>query len=208
MEPVSKKEKKLEVVPIDNGMSEWRTLWVGDTVQADGVQYLQEHDGGKDAVLLLVYPTVGNEFTSKMINAYREFAFMALDGCTDANHLSQTERQSFQLARRIRPALQLLRRRASRTGWHAKCLIGRECFKFHCRASRVRMRRCSCLRRPLKTARALQPCNTKSTMQSSECQPLGNGACNPSQSATFKYSHHSLLLSITSAMFFIFPISA
>ena len=73
MEPASKKEKKLEVVPIDNGMSEWRTLWVGDTVQADGVQYLQEHDGGKNAVLLLVYPTVGNEFTSKMIKAYREF---------------------------------------------------------------------------------------------------------------------------------------
>ena len=72
MEPVGKKEKKLEVLPIDNGMSEWRTLWVGDTVQADGVQYLQEHDGGKDAVLLLVYPTVGNDFTSKMIKAYRE----------------------------------------------------------------------------------------------------------------------------------------
>ncbi|KAK5135657.1 hypothetical protein LTR08_004958 [Meristemomyces frigidus] len=70
MEPGSKKETKLEVVPIDNGMSEWRTIWVGDTVQADGVQWLQENDGGKAAVLLLVYPTVGNEFTSKMIRAY------------------------------------------------------------------------------------------------------------------------------------------
>jgi len=72
MEPLSKKEKKLDVIPIDNGMSEWRTMWVGDTVQADGVQWLQKNDGGKDAVLLLVYPTVGNEFTSKMIKAYRE----------------------------------------------------------------------------------------------------------------------------------------
>ena len=73
MEPTGKKGKKLEIVAIDNGMSEWRTMWVGDTVQADGVQYLQEHGGGKNAVLLLVYPTVGNEFTSKMIKAYREF---------------------------------------------------------------------------------------------------------------------------------------
>lgn len=72
MDPASKKEKKMEVVPIDNGMSEWRTVWVGDTLQADGAEYLQQHDGGKDAVLLLVYPTVGNEFTSKMIKAYRK----------------------------------------------------------------------------------------------------------------------------------------
>ena len=71
MEPPSKKEKKLEVVPIDNGMSEWRTMWVGDTVETDGLEWLEQHEGGKDAVLLLVYPMVGGEFTSKMINAYR-----------------------------------------------------------------------------------------------------------------------------------------
>ncbi|KAK5121622.1 hypothetical protein LTR85_004794 [Meristemomyces frigidus] len=70
MEPASKKEKKMDVVPIDNGMSEWRTMWIGDTVQADGTEWMQQHEGGKDAVLLLVYPTVGNEFTSKMIKAY------------------------------------------------------------------------------------------------------------------------------------------
>ncbi|EMC96803.1 hypothetical protein BAUCODRAFT_46023, partial [Baudoinia panamericana UAMH 10762] len=71
MEPGSKKERKLEVVPVDSGMSEWRTLWVGDTVEADGAKYLQQQDGGKEEVLLLVYPTVGNEFTSKMIRAYQ-----------------------------------------------------------------------------------------------------------------------------------------
>ncbi|KAK4553722.1 hypothetical protein LTR86_009220 [Recurvomyces mirabilis] len=70
MEPASKKEKKLDVVAIDNGMSEWRTVWIGDTIEADGVKWLEQDKGGKDAVLLLVYPTVGNEFTSKMIKAY------------------------------------------------------------------------------------------------------------------------------------------
>ncbi|KAK5112223.1 hypothetical protein LTR62_004384 [Meristemomyces frigidus] len=71
MEPQSKKEKKkMEVLPIDNGMSEWRTVWVGDTVEADGIEWLRQHEGGREAVLLLVYPTVGQDFTSKMLKAY------------------------------------------------------------------------------------------------------------------------------------------
>lgn len=70
MEPASKKEKKLDVVPIDNGMSEWRTVWVGDTVEADGVDWLKKNGGGQDAVLLMVYPTVGGDFTRRMIDAY------------------------------------------------------------------------------------------------------------------------------------------
>ena len=64
-------KKTLRVVPIDNGVSEWRTLWIGDTVDADGVKWLQQHNGGSDAVLLLIYPTVGHNFTSEMIKAYR-----------------------------------------------------------------------------------------------------------------------------------------
>jgi hypothetical protein len=70
MEPPSKKEKKLKVLPIDNGVSEWRTMWVGDTIETDGMKWLEQNNGGREDVLLLVYPTVGNEFTSKMIKAY------------------------------------------------------------------------------------------------------------------------------------------
>lgn len=70
MEPASKKEKKMEVVPIDNGMSEWRTMWVGDTIETDGVDWLKKNQGGKDTVLLLVYPMVGGEFTKRMIDSY------------------------------------------------------------------------------------------------------------------------------------------
>ncbi|KAK0261429.1 hypothetical protein LTS09_004142 [Friedmanniomyces endolithicus] len=71
MEPVGKKEKKVEVVAVDNGMSEWRTVWVGDTVEMGGEEWLGKHGGGREAVLLLVYPMVGGEFTSKMIGAYQ-----------------------------------------------------------------------------------------------------------------------------------------
>lgn len=66
-------KKNLEVTPIDNGISEWRTMWVGDTVEIDGVKWLQQHADGKDHVLLLVYPQVGLEFTSKTIKAYSKF---------------------------------------------------------------------------------------------------------------------------------------
>lgn len=64
-------KKNLEVVPVDNGLSDWRTLWVPDTVEMDGVEWLRRHDGGKEHVLLLVYPQVSYDFTSKTINAYR-----------------------------------------------------------------------------------------------------------------------------------------
>lgn len=63
-------KKPLEVVPIDNGISEWRTVWVGNTVVSDGVQWLGKNTGGKDMLLLLVYPQVGADFTGKVLRAY------------------------------------------------------------------------------------------------------------------------------------------
>ncbi|KAI5255260.1 hypothetical protein E4T42_01916 [Aureobasidium subglaciale] len=68
---VFNKQKPLTVVPVDNGISEWRTVWVGDTNQIDGVDYLKKNADGKDQVLLLVYPQVGLEFTSRILKAYK-----------------------------------------------------------------------------------------------------------------------------------------
>jgi hypothetical protein len=68
-------KKNLEVVPVDNGLSDWRTLWVADTVEMDGAEWLKRHEGGKSHVLLLVYPQVSHDFTAKTIKAYREFLF-------------------------------------------------------------------------------------------------------------------------------------
>jgi hypothetical protein len=64
-------KKKLDVVAVDNGMSEWRTTWIGDTVEMDGMKWLNQNNGASDAVLLLVYPNTGDDFTGKMIKAYR-----------------------------------------------------------------------------------------------------------------------------------------
>lgn len=60
----------LRVEAVDNGASEWRTMWIGDTIYEDGVQYLQKNDKGRAAVLLLVYPQVGHDFTGKVLRAY------------------------------------------------------------------------------------------------------------------------------------------
>lgn len=62
--------KALNVVAVDNGLSEWRTLWIPDTITSDGVEYLSKNKNGKDMVLLLVYPQVGADFTGKVLRAY------------------------------------------------------------------------------------------------------------------------------------------
>jgi len=54
-------------------------MWIGDTITADGVAFLRSPParllpdigkGAKDAILLLVYPQVSADFTSKVINSY------------------------------------------------------------------------------------------------------------------------------------------
>lgn len=68
----SKKTAGLDVVAVDSGLSEWRTLWIGDTVTADGVTFLSSPStSSADDVLLLVYPQVGDDFTGKILKAYK-----------------------------------------------------------------------------------------------------------------------------------------
>jgi hypothetical protein len=59
----------VNVVPVDNAQSSWRTMWIRDVVTADGVSWLKrqktdtstgsKQEGGPDLVLLVVYPIVG-----------------------------------------------------------------------------------------------------------------------------------------------------
>ena len=61
----------LKVIAVDNLQSEWRTLWISDTVLQDGEIYLKSRQGAENALLLLVYPIVGQDFTTKMLKAYK-----------------------------------------------------------------------------------------------------------------------------------------
>ncbi|KAK8073751.1 hypothetical protein PG994_004650 [Apiospora phragmitis] len=78
-QPKDQEKAPQKIIPIDNAQSAWRANWVPDTLVADGVAYLQSHQGGQDAVLLLVYPIVGGGvaggaeggFTRNLLQAYR-----------------------------------------------------------------------------------------------------------------------------------------
>ena len=61
----------LKVNAVDNLQSEYRTLWISDTIVRDGEKYLQSEQGCEDAVLLLVYPIVGLDFTTKILKGYK-----------------------------------------------------------------------------------------------------------------------------------------
>lgn len=60
----------LKVDAVDNLQSEYRTLWISDTIVREGEKYLQSEKGSEDAVLLLVYPIVGLDFTTKILKCY------------------------------------------------------------------------------------------------------------------------------------------
>lgn len=61
----------LSVQAVDNLQSQYRTLWVGDTLTKNGENYLVDEKGCEDAVLLLVYPIVSSDFTSKVLETYK-----------------------------------------------------------------------------------------------------------------------------------------
>ena len=61
----------VNVHAVDNLQSEYRTLWIGDTLIKDGEKYLKDEKGCKDAVILLVYPIVSSDFTSRVLDAYK-----------------------------------------------------------------------------------------------------------------------------------------
>jgi hypothetical protein len=65
------RRENCEVTAVDDGQSKWRTMWIGDTVVADGIKFLKQRGGGNNDVLLLVYPVVSGTFTEQVIKAFR-----------------------------------------------------------------------------------------------------------------------------------------
>ena len=61
----------VSVQAVDNQQSEYRTMWIGDTLVKDAEQYLKEKKGCKDDLLLLVYPIVSSDFTSGILDTYK-----------------------------------------------------------------------------------------------------------------------------------------
>ncbi|KAE9379814.1 hypothetical protein N431DRAFT_360981 [Stipitochalara longipes BDJ] len=62
---------KVDVTAVDNMASEYRTMWISDTVKADGVDYLKKNAGGKGKLLLMVYVITAGTFSRRLLNTYR-----------------------------------------------------------------------------------------------------------------------------------------
>lgn len=60
----------LTVIPIDDGQSNWRTMWVKDTIREDGAKFLERKKGARDGMLLMVYPVTAGGFVEKVVRAY------------------------------------------------------------------------------------------------------------------------------------------
>jgi hypothetical protein len=73
----------LTVTAVDSGLSTYRTTWIPDTVIADGPTYLRNHQAGHGTVLLLVYPSVSDDFTAKV---FKEFEGDAVVIAGTLNH--------------------------------------------------------------------------------------------------------------------------
>lgn len=69
--PLLEGMKDLDVRGVDNGTSEYRVTWIDDTVRHDGLKYLREHEDGKGAVLLLVYPQATGNFTAPLLKKFK-----------------------------------------------------------------------------------------------------------------------------------------
>ncbi|KAK0110168.1 hypothetical protein ONS95_002819 [Cadophora gregata] len=77
----------LTVTAVDNMESEYRTMWIDDTIHTDGVEYLRQNDGGKGRVLLLVYMVTKGRFTERVVRAYRGDTIV-LVGTRNANRFT------------------------------------------------------------------------------------------------------------------------
>ena len=74
----------LEVTAVDNMASEYRTMWIPDTVKSDGVEYLKRNDGGKGKVLLMVYMVTAGTLMKRIVQAYKG-ATIVVVGTQNAN---------------------------------------------------------------------------------------------------------------------------
>ena len=62
---------QVPVTAVDSMASEYRTTWISDTIESDGVEYLNKNNGGKGRVLLMVYMVTKGDFTKRVLRAYK-----------------------------------------------------------------------------------------------------------------------------------------
>jgi len=78
------RQMKSHVVAVDNFTSQYRTMWISDTTEADGIDYLRQNDGARGYILLIVYAIAAGAFTQQLLQAYKGNT-IAIVGTQNAN---------------------------------------------------------------------------------------------------------------------------
>ncbi|KAI9743100.1 MAG: hypothetical protein M1818_003395 [Claussenomyces sp. TS43310] len=61
----------IAVTAVDNMDASWRTMWIEDTIKADGVDYLKRQGGVKNQILLMIYMVTRGAFTRHVLRTYK-----------------------------------------------------------------------------------------------------------------------------------------
>jgi hypothetical protein len=75
---------KVDVVAVDNMASEYRKMWISDTVKTDGIEYLKKNARGKEKLLLMVYVVTAGSFTKRLLDTYQGDTIVVI-GTQNAN---------------------------------------------------------------------------------------------------------------------------
>lgn len=58
-------------IAVDNLEAKWRYMWIDDTIETNGVDFIKQKGGAKSHVLLMVYMVTKGNFTKQVLKAYR-----------------------------------------------------------------------------------------------------------------------------------------
>lgn len=104
------RKEGLEVIGIDNAQSRYRTCWIGDVVFEDGTSNLKKRQGGKNDVLLLVYPITANDFTGTILKAFKGDVICVVGTQNSNGYTCFRDQTADQWMERNRPEMELLAR--------------------------------------------------------------------------------------------------
>lgn len=77
----------VQTTAIDNGESNWKTMWIEDTIKANGVEWMRNAGGAKGKILLMVYMVTKGSFTQQVIRAYQGNTIVVV-GTQNANRFT------------------------------------------------------------------------------------------------------------------------
>ena len=84
---------QVDTVAVDNLEAKWRTIWIEDTVQMNGVDYMKRNNGVSDRILLMVYMVTKGDFTKQVLKLFKGNTIV-IAGTQNANRYTSFSEQT------------------------------------------------------------------------------------------------------------------